>query len=97
MSRAPCFTTQGVLSELSTPFKRYEKKAETPNMPQSLRFNPLAHYISRKVAKSFHRRAVPNPASDHVKVHTTYTLVCMQSERKRSILTYDCTDKRYVE
>lgn len=86
MNRSHCFTTQEVLSELPIPFKRYEKKAETLNMPKCLCFNPLAHYISRKVAKSFYRRVVPNPASDYLKICTTYTLVCMQPGKKGAFL-----------
>lgn len=86
MSRSHCFTTQAVLSELPTPFKRYKKKAEILNMLKCLCFNPLAHYISRKVAKSFYRSVVPNPASDYLKIRTTYTLVCMQPGKKGAFL-----------
>lgn len=81
MSTAHCFTTQEEFSsELQTHhLKRYEKKVENLNMPKSLYFNPLVHYISTKVVTSFHRRVVPNTASDHFSIRITHTLTCMQS------------------
>lgn len=39
-------------------------KVENLNMTKCFHFNPLVHYISTKVVTSFHRRVVPNSASD---------------------------------
>lgn len=53
-------------------------KVENLYMPKCFHFNPLVHYISTKVATSFHRRAVPNSASDCVSTLLTSVLARME-------------------
>lgn len=74
-------------------------KVENLNMPKCFHFNPLVHYISTKVATSFHKRVVPNSASDCVSTPLTSVLACMEvtlpREKECSEINYKCNDSRY--
>lgn len=64
-------------------------KVENLNMTKCFHFNPLVHYISTKVVTSFHRRVVPNSASDLCK-YTINFCACMYgsdiTQREKSVL-----------